>query len=55
MHTSILKLTARNCNLGKLNVRNSIFKCQDLAVDKWKEVEVNDDETRDIKLEDIFD
>ena len=31
------------------------FKCQDLAVDKWKEVEVHDDETGDIKLVDIFD
>ena len=31
------------------------FRCQDLAVDKWNEVEIKCQETGEIEMEDIFD
>ena len=30
------------------------FKCQDLSVDQWKEVEVKNDVTGEVDLEDIW-
>ena len=30
------------------------FKCQDLSVDQWKEVEVRNDVTGEVDLEDIW-
>ena len=55
--TNSKKLQFGEAKCKKLHIGHSKeeFKCQNLTVDKWKEVEVHYDEIGDIKLEDIFD
>ena len=50
-----LQFGGNKCKKMHVGHDNEDYKCQDLSVDRWSEVEVKNDETGEIEMKDIWD
>ena len=50
-----LQFGGKKCKKLHVGHTNSDYKCQDLSVDKWSEVEISNDVTGELEFKDIYD
>ena len=50
-----LQFGGNKCKKMHVGHTNEDYKCQDLSVDRWSEVEIENDETGEIEMKDLWD